>query len=77
MISPGSFPGFLANISGFLDSNEIAVPKINPLASIPISASESLTDFNLIISLVRDSKSSISCKIGSTSLNKMPFSGKS
>ena len=77
MRSPGNFPGFLATIIGLDKDNDIAVPKIKPLASIDIIASECSNILLSDISLITFEKVSGCCSKGKISLKTIPCIGKS
>ena len=70
-------PGFLANSNGFFIRSESAEPKINPLASIAIIASELIIESKFAISWINSVNKLGSFNIVKTSLNKIPFLGKS
>ena len=74
---PGNFPGFLAHIKGFEVFNAIAVPNINPLASIAINASASIIDCERDIWLINSLKIIGSLNMVSKSLKIIPLLGKS
>ena len=76
IISPGSFPGFLATTRGLEDCKASGDPNKKPLASIARMASAFLHTSNSEISLMRYENTLGFLKIGKTSLNKIFSLGK-